>query len=126
MVNSHTVVFGHELDGIWFTANSHKERWDRTRRVREARRTSRIKFHACPRYKKATLTIKVISRTSRRFDILNPADIIKPLIDGAIDAGILPDDDAKHLISATFIGEKQKGGKGKPNHEIILTFTKTG
>lgn len=121
----YTVRFGRELDGIWFTANSRLDRWEKGRRVKQARRIGWAKFHACPQYEKATLTVTVISRTGRRFDILNPADIVKPLIDGAIDAGILPDDDVKHLPSATFIGEKQKGGRGKPSHEIIITFTKT-
>lgn len=125
MVDSYTVVFSHELNGIWFTANSRLDRWEKARRVKQARRISWAKCHACPQYEKATLTVTVINRTGKRFDPLNAADIIKPLIDGAIDAGILPDDDAKHLPSATFIGEKQKGGRGKPGHEIILTFTKT-
>lgn len=125
MGDVYTVRFGRELDGIWFTANISLNRWEKARRAKQARQTGFVKFHACPRYERATLTVTVISRTGRRFDILNPADIVKPLIDGAIDAGILPDDDVKHLPSATFIGEKQKGGRGKPEHEIILTFTKT-
>lgn len=125
MTDFYMVAFGRELDGIWFTANNRLDKWEKARRVKQARQISWAKFHACPQYENATLTVRVINRTGRRFDILNPADIVKPLIDGAIDAGILPDDDAKHLPSATFIGEKQKGGRGKPKHEIILTFTKT-
>lgn len=123
MVNSHTVVFSHELKGIWFTANYRLDKWEKARRIKQARRISWAKFHACPKYDKATLTIKVINRTGRRFDPLNAADIIKPLIDGAIDAGILPDDDEKHLISTTIIGGQEPG---KPSHEIIFTFTKIG
>ena len=123
MVETHTVIFSHELKGIWFTANYRLEKWEKARRVKQARRISWAKFHACPQYEKATLTVKVINRTGRRFDPLNAADIIKPLSDGAIDAGILPDDDEKHLISTTIIGGHEKGN---PSHEIIFTFTKIG
>lgn len=123
MVDSHTVVFSHELKGVWFTANHHLNQWDKIRRVKQARKISWAKFHACPKYNKATLTVKVINRTGRRFDPLNAADIIKPLIDGAIDAGILPDDDEKHLISTTIIGGQETG---KPKHELVFTFTKIG
>lgn len=44
---------------------------------------------------------------------------MKPLIDGAVDAGIPPDDDRDHLIETVF---RAGTGKGKAQHEIVFTF----
>ncbi len=48
---------------------------------------------------RARLTVRVTwPADGRRRDVANLAPTIKALVDGAIDAGVLPDDDDKHLV----------------------------
>lgn len=42
------------------------------------------------------------SRT-RRIDPSNYADTAKPVIDGIVDAGVLPDDNAQHLTRVSYV-----------------------
>lgn len=50
-----------------------------------------------PRLGRARVTATVRLSAHGRRDPLNWAPTIKPLIDGLVDAGLLPDDDAAHL-----------------------------
>jgi crossover junction endodeoxyribonuclease RusA len=50
------------------------------------------------RYDRAHLTVHVGWPTRHRRDVANISPTIKALIDGIVDAGLLPDDDDTHLI----------------------------
>ena len=47
---------------------------------------------------RAHLTVRVGWPDKRRRDVANLAPTIKALVDGCVDAGLLPDDDDAHLI----------------------------
>lgn len=47
------------------------------------------------KYQKAVVSLAFYVGTNRRRDILNLANGCKPMIDGIVDAGIIPDDDWK-------------------------------
>jgi crossover junction endodeoxyribonuclease RusA len=49
-------------------------------------------------FDRAQLTVRVGWPDKRRRDVHNLAPTIKALIDGCVDAGLLPDDDDTHLI----------------------------
>lgn len=49
-------------------------------------------------FTRAHLTVHVGWPDKRRRDVANVAPTIKALIDGCVDAGLLPDDDDEHLV----------------------------
>lgn len=64
--------------------------------------------------------VTVQQDTARRFDPANWYPTVKPLIDGLVDAGILPDDDSKHIEQVIFTHGRSQCEKGHTN--IILSF----
>lgn len=79
---------------------NHRRHWAATAaRRRELRRWAAHLAAAtrAPRLGRARVTATVRTSSHGRRDPLNWAPTIKPLIDGLVDAGVLPDDDAAHL-----------------------------
>lgn len=120
-MEEYSKTFSHELNGIWFNANSNLD-WRVSGKPKKwAKEKAYFLFRNCPKWQKAKLTVTVRQKSGRRFDLDNIAITTKPLIDGAVRAGILPDDDSKHLTEITYrAGE----GKSRTPHEITLTFTR--
>ena len=56
------------------------------------------KFSHAPSLERARLVVEIAFPDRRRRDPHNYMATVKPIIDGLADAGILPDDDAKHLL----------------------------
>jgi crossover junction endodeoxyribonuclease RusA len=87
------------LDVITLNARAH---WTANHRAAAALRlrggwAARI-AHA-PEMVRADLTVWVVYpvRVNRRRDVSNYLGTVKPLLDGMVDAGVLPDDDDDHL-----------------------------
>lgn len=51
-----------------------------------------------PHLKRALLTVEIAFPDRKRRDPHNWMATVKPIVDGLVDAGVLPDDDAKHLL----------------------------
>ena len=51
-----------------------------------------------PHLKRALLTVEIAFPDRKRRDSHNWMATVKPIVDGLVDAGVLPDDDAKHLF----------------------------
>lgn len=51
-----------------------------------------------PHLERARIQVEIVFPDRRRRDTHNYMATIKPLVDGLIDAGLLPDDDAEHLL----------------------------
>ena len=51
-----------------------------------------------PHLKRALLTVEIAFPDRKRRDSHNWMATVKPIVDGLVDAGVLPDDDAKHLL----------------------------
>lgn len=69
------------------------------------------------------ITAVIHARAARRFDPNNIADTTKPLVDGLCDAGVLVDDDSRHVI-----GPNHLHGAPMPDlpvgfHRIVLTLS---
>lgn len=52
-----------------------------------------------------------------RYDPNNLADTTKAIVDGIVDAGLLPDDSTEYVIGP----DHRHGGKGEPRIELIIT-----
>lgn len=62
------------------------------------------------------ITAHIWKDRSGRYDVLNLWPSLKAVIDGIVDAGVLADDDWKHVIGP----DMRHGGKGAPR--IVLTI----
>lgn len=85
--------------GEWLTANGRLHWAQRARRTRALRVRAAIAARAAriPPMVRARITVHVHGRTRARTDPANAYPTIKAVVDGLVDAGILPDDDAAHL-----------------------------
>lgn len=67
-----------------------------------------------PHLKRALLTVEIAFPDRKRRDSHNWMATVKPIVDGLVDAGVLPDDDAEHLLGpdlrrAPAVSEKNLG-----------------
>ena len=86
-------------DNEWLTENKDTNRYAKAR----ARKALRQRGYMYARSQKLTpmsrafCTVYVKGRTGGRLDPANAEPTVKPIIDGLVDAGALPDDDSEHL-----------------------------
>ena len=73
-----------------------RRRWRRIRELREQACTMAT-LQRAPRMDRARLVVTVSLPDRRRRDLHNFTPTIKAIVDGLVDAGVLPDDDAFHL-----------------------------
>jgi crossover junction endodeoxyribonuclease RusA len=120
---------------ISMNARSH---WTNTHRQIHALRargfaTMRTASPPAPRFYRATCVVYLRFPDKRRRDLQNYHKTLKALIDGFVDAGLLPDDDAKHLTGLevrTYIpGEDEAvdaniaiGRAGIPKLSLVFDF----
>lgn len=87
--------------GEWLTSNGRYHWASRARRTRKLRTRAALAARAArpriPPMVRASITVHVHGRTRARTDPANAYPTIKAVVDGLVDAGVLPDDDAAHL-----------------------------
>lgn len=111
----------------WITANGRIHWRERARRTRGIR--AKTRFLAEQQLRDGTLTrlqraqaVAVIEMpTSRRSDPGNAAPTVKAIIDGLVDAGVLPDDDRDHLIGPDYRPGPKTGTAGHYRIHLHLT-----
>ena len=83
----------------WLTSNGRYHWASRARRTRALRVRAALAATAAriPPMARARITVHVHGRTRARTDPANAYPTVKALIDGLVDVGVLPDDDAAHL-----------------------------
>lgn len=81
------------------TANQRLHHMARARITKVLRQTAalNVRSQGIEPMTRAHLTVHVTWPDKRRRDVHNIVPTIKALIDGVVDAGVLPDDDDKHL-----------------------------
>lgn len=79
--------------------NGRADRRTLSPRIRTLRMQARVMARAahCPTFMRARLVAWVRFPDGRRRDLHNYMPTLKALVDGLVDAGLLPDDDARHL-----------------------------
>jgi hypothetical protein len=106
---------------ISMNARSH---WTNTHRQIQALRqrgavTARAANPKMPHFRMAACVVHMRFPDQRRRDLPNYQKTLKPILDGFVDAGLLPDDDSKHLYGyelRTWI----KGANAEVDSHIIL------
>lgn len=106
----------------WWTSND-RPHWQVRRRRTEAVRTrARLAARTLPPMGRIALDVAVSTPTARRFDPHNIAGtVLKAAIDGLVDAGVIPDDDAAHLTAVTIRRGTPTGERG--TYQLTLTLT---
>lgn len=108
---------------LWFTSNnlrgSHHRWTPKIRALRAIGKAAAIKAGS-PRFEVAALWVKVGYPTNTKADPPNIAGTVaKALIDGFVDAGVLPDDDSRHIVATTY----ERGPKcAKGVHRMEFLF----
>lgn len=97
----HFELYGPDL----LTANQRLHWAEKSRRTRNLRAIARYAAHAtAPILGPADLHVLIEWPDRRRRDPDNWAPTVKALVDGLVDAGILPDDDMQHRPTTTYAG----------------------
>ena len=110
------------LDGgmDWVNANERghwakrapRTRYWRNRAYVEARRAK------VPPMDRAHIAVTFHKTTNRPYDPANLYPTAKAIVDGLVDAGVLPDDDKEHLV-----GPDMRAGGVIGNRQIVVTIT---
>lgn len=86
------------------------------------------RFSRAPHLQRARLVIHVAFPDRRRRDPHNYMATAKPIVDGLVDAGVLPDDDHTHLAGPDMRAAKDLTRKrmGQPVYEFRLSLYDLG
>lgn len=83
----------------WINAN-HRAHWSKRAKLTRAWRNAAhivAKQHKLPKLDRAHILVEIHKTTNGRYDPANLHPTAKAIVDGLIDYGLLPDDDATHL-----------------------------
>ena len=85
--------------------------WSVEREVHQYwRGLARLMFNRQPHCERAHLTITFTFPDRRRRDLHNLVHhVVKPIVDGVVDSGVLPDDDDAHLIGPDLRRNPERG-----------------
>ena len=103
------------------TGNGRDGRREKTRKTRAIRTVAEAtaRYRRAPRLHRARIVIDVDYPDRRRRDIHNLHWTVKPVVDGLTRAGLLPDDDDRHLDGITL----QPSGRLSPKILGQRTYT---
>lgn len=79
---------------------NHREHWAvKAKRVKEVRQATALlaRQAGVPRLNRITVELHYCPRDKRRRDPLNLVALLKPIEDGLVDAGVIPDDNPHYL-----------------------------
>lgn len=110
-------------DAWWLSSNQRLHWADKAKRTRNIRAYTALKARNdhVPTYETAHVTAWIEYPTNGRADVANSAPTVKAAIDGLVDAGVLPDDDTRHLLGPDF--RRTPGRAPKHTHTIRLVIT---
>lgn len=104
-------------DNEWLTANGRLHWSEKARRTKVLRTVrgwmaARSQGFILKPMEAASVVATIHYPANRRQDPANASPTVKALIDGCVDAGLLPDDDAEHLTRVSFERGEPTGRKG--------------
>lgn len=105
----------------WLTSNGRYHWAARAKRTRWIRQAAKLAARDTQRHRQAHITAYVAYPRQNKADPGNAYPTLKAAIDGVIDAGILPDDDHKHLPALTIRRDPPTGRAGVYRIRLVLT-----
>lgn len=106
---------------LWLTANGRYHWADKARRTRTLRHLAKVEAR---NHDPLASTVHVAAfigyLTGGRADPANAA-VVKPLIDGLVDGGLLVDDDSTHVIGPTYLRDPKSATPGHYTVRLLLT-----
>lgn len=99
------------------TSNQRLHHHKRAELTRNWRLRTAILARKLPAVTSAHVTYWIHPTTNRRRDVANYYPTIKACLDGVVDAGVLPDDDDKHVI-----GPDPRLGEKRPEFTVVLSL----
>ena len=88
------------VDPALLVSGNRRVHWsERARLARHWRGLGKLTARGHPALQRAHITVTFTFPTRHRRDVGNlMTHVVKPLVDGIVDAGLLPDDDDAHLV----------------------------
>lgn len=105
----------------WLSANQRLHWAEKARRTRSLRQLAATKARAekVPTFDVCHITAHIGYPTNAKADPAN-ANVVKPLIDGLVDAGVLVDDDDTHLIGPDYRRDTKTGRAGFYRVRLVI------
>ena len=107
----------------WISSND-RGMWQRKARLTKEWREAagwRAKAAHVPAMQRAEIEVRLVFPTARRRDPHNLMPTAKAAIDGLVDVGVLPDDDATHLTVTRIDLAEPKPGPGRGTLRLLIT-----
>lgn len=112
------------IRGEWWMSSNQRLFW-RDRAARTAHIRAAAKLHAISSGIGAKMRVHIEARvcypTARKADPANAYPTIKACVDGLVDAGVIPDDDAEHVIGPDMRLGKSTKTKGQYVIDPVIT-----
>ena len=105
---------------FWLSANVNPHWAAKARRTRHLRQLGFMAARKQPAMDRANLAAVISYPTARRADPSNAAPTVKALLDGIVDAGVLPDDDHLHVPHVDYSRGPNTGERGL--YRVTLTL----
>lgn len=101
-----------------FINSNHRLHWAvRAKRTKTWREAARCAAHGLPRNQRVQVTVYIHKKTRRAYDAHNLTPTAKAVMDGIVDAGLIPDDTNAHLVGPDMRqGETRPDGPGLTIH----------
>ena len=109
-----------------WTANDRGHWSDRADAVKAWRMVTKsaANRHGVPRLGRVHVRLTMTPSDRRRRDPDNIAGVLKPVLDGLVDAGVLADDSAEYVASVTLVVERAEPGRGE--HRWVVSLFEVG
>lgn len=107
----------------WMSANQRlhwRVRSTRTRRIRTATAEAAVLANL-PGLQRAHITAHIAYPRDGRADPANAAPTVKAMVDGLVDAGVIPDDDHTHLTGPDYRRDPKTGRPGTWTIRLEIT-----
>lgn len=105
---------------LWLTANGRYHWADKARRTRTLRQVAKAEARNHDPMGTVHVAAFIGYLTEGRADPAN-CGVVKPLLDGLVDGGLLADDDSTHVIGPTFLRDPKSPTPGHYTVRLVLT-----
>lgn len=125
MNEKHTIELPAPEPGFWLSSNDRPHWVERNRLTQTWRTIAAWQFRSAriPAMKKATIRATICRNDRRKADAHNMMPTIKAVIDGIVDAGVLPDDSNEFVPEVTTVAGPRVSKRAYPGGLMVVTIT---